>query len=165
MESTNKKYGTFEDLEVYSAARELRKRMYAVAKSLPDFEKFALALQIRKAAVSLTNNIAEGHGRYHYIDNVRFVLISRGSLEELVDDLNICQDETYLPSDAVATLRQDAFSLLRQINGYIRYLRQSKSGANLAIHDSSASYEVNEALALLDDEAPISTPPSPITHY
>ena len=63
--------------------------MYALTRRLPDSEKYDLASQIRRAAVSLTNNIAEGHGRFHYPDQIRFILHSRGSLEELVDDLNI----------------------------------------------------------------------------
>src|SRR5580698_275489 len=84
---------TFEDLEAYQAAREFRKAMYGVARGLPDLEKYGLAGQIRRAAVSLTNNIAEGHGRYHYADQIKFVLMARGSLEELIDDLNVCLDE------------------------------------------------------------------------
>ena len=55
---------TFEDLHAYQVARDFRKAMYQVAKKLPQEEKFGLANQIRRAAVSLTNNIAEGHGRY-----------------------------------------------------------------------------------------------------
>ena len=55
-------YRSFEDLEVYKAAREFRKAMYRVAGGLPDFEKFGLVSQIRRAAISLTNNLAEGHG-------------------------------------------------------------------------------------------------------
>lgn len=85
-------FRTFEDLEVYQIAREFRKKMYGVTGRLPDFEKFELASQIRRAAVSLTNNIAEGHGRYHFADQVRFFLGSRGSLQELVDDLNACNE-------------------------------------------------------------------------
>src|SRR5881398_1697142 len=92
------KFRTFEDLEVYKAAREFRKAMYEVNRRLPDFEKYELGSQIRRASVSLTNNIAEGHGRFHYPDEIRFFLHSRGSLEELVDDLNVCEDEEYLPS-------------------------------------------------------------------
>src|SRR6185437_16131859 len=91
-----KQYRTFEDLEVYQLAREFRKRMYVVNRRLPDFEKFELGSQIRRAAVSLTNNIAEGHGRYHYLEQIKFCLNSRGSLEELIDDLNVCLDESYL---------------------------------------------------------------------
>src|SRR5580700_11902416 len=90
------KYQTFEDLDTYQVARGFRKAMYAVTRRLPDFEKFELASQIRRAAVSLTNNIAEGHGRFHYLDQIKFVLQSRGSLQELIDDLNVCEDEQYL---------------------------------------------------------------------
>src|SRR2546426_4198999 len=89
-------FRTFEDLEVYQVAREFRKKMYGVTRQLPDFEKFELASQICRAAVSLTNNMAEGHGRYHFADQVRFFLGSRGSLQELVADLNVCDDEKYL---------------------------------------------------------------------
>jgi four helix bundle protein len=90
------KFRTFEDLEVYQVARKFRKKMYAVTRQLPEFEKFELASQIRRAAISLTNNMAEGHRRYHVADQVRFFLASRGSLQELVDDLNVCEDEKYL---------------------------------------------------------------------
>ena len=57
-------FQTFEDLEVYKAAREFRKAMYALNRRLPDFEKYELGSQIRRASVSLTNNMAEGHGRF-----------------------------------------------------------------------------------------------------
>src|SRR5947208_4985989 len=101
-------FRTFEDLEVYQIAREFRKKMYGVTRRLPDFEKFELASQIRRAAVSLTNNIAEGHGRYHFADQVRFFLGARGSLQELIDDLNVCDDENYLQKDEVAELKKEA---------------------------------------------------------
>src|SRR5213595_3450010 len=102
MQTTEKAFRAFEDLEVYQVAREFRKAMYAVSRRLPDFEKFELASQIRRAAVSLTNNIAEGHGRYHFADQVRFLLRARGSLQELIDGLNVCDDEKYLESENVA---------------------------------------------------------------
>src|SRR5438045_9576518 len=92
----NKAAATFEDLKVYQVAREFRKAMYGIARRLPDIEKFGLASQVRRAAVSLTNNIAEGHGRYHYLEQIKFTLNSRGSLEELIDDINVCSDENYL---------------------------------------------------------------------
>ena len=117
------KFQTFEDLEVYKAAREFRKAMYAATRRLPDFEKYDLASQIRRASVSLTNNMAEGHGRYHYPDQIRFFLHSRGSLEELVDDVNVCRDEGYLSADEVTKLKEQASAVLALINGYLRYLR------------------------------------------
>ena len=91
-ESEAKHYQTFEDLEVYQVAREFRNAMYRVTKRLPDEEKFALANQVRRAAVSLTNNIAEGHGRFHFLEQIKFMLQARGSLEELLDDLNVCDE-------------------------------------------------------------------------
>jgi four helix bundle protein len=120
-------FQTFEDLEVYRSAREFRKAMYAVTRRLPGFEKYDLASQIRRASVSLTNNMAEGHGRYHYPDQIRFFLHSRGSLEELVDDLNVCLDENYLSGDETKKLKAQASSVLALINGYLRYLRGRSS--------------------------------------
>jgi four helix bundle protein len=118
---------SFEDLEVYQVARNFRKAMYAIARRLPDIEKFGLASQIRRAALSITNNIAEGHGRYHYLDQIRFTLQSRGSLEELIDDLNTCEDEQYLPDEEIASLKQEGWRVRQLIDGYIRYLRQQKN--------------------------------------
>jgi four helix bundle protein len=120
-------FQTFEDLEVYKAACEFRKAMYAVNRLLPGFEKYELGSQIRRASVSLTNNMAEGHGRFHYPDQIRFFLHSRGSLEELVDDLNVCLDESYLSGDHVAKLKEQSGGVLLLINGYLRYLRSRAS--------------------------------------
>jgi len=116
----------FEDLEVYKAARAFRKRVYRLAKLLPPEEKFGLQAQMKDAAVSLTNNIAEGHGRYNWQDNTRFCRHSRGSLAELVDDINICIDEAYAPRDHLEDLKSDAARVLRLLNGYIGYLQRQK---------------------------------------
>src|SRR5437016_6078457 len=143
---------TCEDLDVYEVARKFRKKMYAVTRLLPCFEKFELASQIRRAAVSLTNNIAEGHGRYHFADQVRFFLGSRGSLQELVDDLNICADEGYLGTDEVEALKSEARRCLGLINGYLRYLRERKAGEQAVVREMNhSSIEQDDAIALLDE--------------
>jgi len=116
-------FRTFEDLEVYQQARKFRKDIYKLAKILPECEKFGLANQIRRAAVSLTSNIAEGHGRYHFPDQIKFMLNSRGSLEELIDQLNVCLDESYATAEEAAFLKSQAWSVHNILNGYIRYLR------------------------------------------
>src|SRR5437660_9859970 len=103
----NCNFRTFEDLEVYQVAREFRKVMYSVTRQLPEFEKFELSSQIRRAAVSLTNNIAEGHGRYHFADQVRFFLGARVSLQELVHDLNLSDNEKYLQPEKGAALNNE----------------------------------------------------------
>jgi four helix bundle protein len=118
--------------------------MYAVARKLPDFEKYELGRQIRRAAVSLTNNIAEGHGRYHYPDEIKFQIQSRGSLAELVDDLNVCQDEDYLPAAEIAELKERAKEVQRLLNGYIRFLRARKTATSLIVQESDDKEFVTE---------------------
>jgi len=135
-------FRTFEDLDVYKKAREFRKRMYTAARKLPDFEKYELGRQIRRAAVPLTNNIAEGHGSYHYLDEIKFQLQSRGSLAELLDDLNVCQDEDYLPITEIVELKERAKEVQRLINGYIRFLRERKAGVSLTVRESAGEDEL-----------------------
>jgi four helix bundle protein len=100
-----------------------------LARQLPEFEKYNLADQMRRAAVSLTNNIAEGHGRFHYQENIRFSRQSRGSLEELIDDINTCIDENYAELSRLDNLNKEGYELLKKLNGYIKYLRNCKQAA------------------------------------
>ena len=124
-------YNSFEDLEVYKAAREFRKRIYQLIKELPAEEKYNLASQMRRAALSLKNNLGEGHGRYHYQENIQFCRISRGSLMELIDDLNVCIDEKYFSIDYLEGLKQEAYRINKMLNGYIAYLKKRKAeGSN-----------------------------------
>ena len=118
---------SFEKLEVYNLAREYRKKIYKLTYRLPKEEKYNLINQIRRAAVSLTNNIAEGHGRYHYQENIQFLRQSRGSLEELLDDLNICIDENYIDRNHIDEHKEEGYILIKKLNGYIKYLRSKKS--------------------------------------
>ena len=155
MEAPSKSFPTFEELEAYKSARAFRKVMYGVARRLPDFEKFGLASQIRRAAVSLTNNIAEGHGRWHFLDHIKFVLQARGSLTELLDDVNVCEDENYLPASEIAVLKRSGWQVLKLINGYLRYLRDRKIGSSLALREEPIPYgetdqELEDWLANLD---------------
>jgi four helix bundle protein len=140
----NAAFRTFEDLEVYKRAREFRKSMYAVSRKLPTFEKYDLGSQIRRASVSLTNNIAEGHGKYHYLEQIKFQLQARGSLEELIDDLNVCEDEGYLLEDDVITLKERARDVQRPISGYVRYLRDQKAGSSLLIRETTDENSVDD---------------------
>jgi four helix bundle protein len=132
-EKNEQPFRTFEDLEVYKKARQFRKSMYGITRTLPDFEKYELSSQIRRASVSLTNDIAEGHGRYHYLEQLKFLFQARGSLQELIDDLNVCEDEQYLPKSEVLDLKNQAKEVQRLISGYARYLRDRKFGSSLRV--------------------------------
>ena len=110
----------FKDLEVWKAARNLRHEMYKLAKALPDIEKFGLASQIRRAAISVTANIAEGFGRFGYQENAQMCRQARGSLYELRDHLTTCQDEGYAKAEEIDRLDQLAHSVGRLLNEYLR---------------------------------------------
>ena len=138
-----KHYQTFEDLEVYQVAREFRKGMYRVARRLPEEEKFGLTSQIRRAAVSLTNNVAEGHERFHFLEQIKFMLQARGSLEELLDDLNVCIDENYLSVDDIEKLKSEGWRVHKLINGYIRFLR-SRTEASSRVQESPSDDELSQ---------------------
>ncbi len=117
---------TLDNFELYKLAREFREKIYILIKKLPVEEKYCLAPQMRKAALSITNNIAEGHGRWHYQENIQFCRISRGSTEEIIDDLNLCIDEKYFEKELLETRKSEAYFLIKKINGYIAYLKKSK---------------------------------------
>jgi four helix bundle protein len=121
----NTRFG-LDTFELYNYARQFRIKVYRVLKSLPSVEKFCLGTQMRRAAISITNNLAEGHGRWHYQENIHFCRIARGSLEETIDDLNICQDEGYADFQTIEEMKNDAQVLRARINSYIAYLRRSK---------------------------------------
>ena len=82
---------------------------------------------MRRASLSLTNNLAEGHGRYHFQENIQFCRISRGSLMELIDDLNTCIDEKYFSLEYLEELKKEGYTVNKMLNGYIAYLQKRKS--------------------------------------
>jgi len=72
----------FYDLEVWKEARKLRNSVFKLTKKFPEYEKYKLADQVIRSSRSVTQNIAEGHGRFHYQENIQFCRTSRGSLSE-----------------------------------------------------------------------------------
>ncbi|MCI0680900.1 MAG: four helix bundle protein [Gemmataceae bacterium] len=118
-----------DDFELYKIARAFRKSVYRILTQLPPEEKYCLASQMRRAALSVSNNVAEGHGRWHFQESMRYCRIARGSVDELIDDFNTCEDEGYLNQDTILALKEAAYELIRRINGYIGYLRKSKLGS------------------------------------
>jgi four helix bundle protein len=87
---------SFESLDFYQDGLKLLKAAYRLADTLPDYERYNLSDQLRRASCSILLNIAEGYGRYHYLDRLRFLYIARGSLAEttsifiIAASLNYC---------------------------------------------------------------------------
>jgi four helix bundle protein len=120
-------YLSFEELNVWKKARELRKRIRALASSFPNEEKYRLADQIIRASRSITANIAEGHGRFHYQENIQFCRTSRGSLSEVLDHLTVALDEHYITTEQLDDYRNEIKEIERMLNGYIAYLKKRKN--------------------------------------
>ena len=115
----NKKYKTFEDLSVWRKAKDLVLEIYRCTKSFPKEELYSLTSQIRRSALSITANIAEGFGRYHYLDKNKFYYNARGSLEELRSHLIISKELLYVSSDIFFELNNHLNEISEELNKVI----------------------------------------------
>jgi four helix bundle protein len=118
---------TFESLKVWKEARTLRNEISQLVKEFPDKEKYKLSDQMIRASRSITANMAEGHGRYHYQENIQFCRQARGSLFELLDHITVAFDEEYIENKEFKKLRTKIFIVIRLLNGYVRFLKNKKS--------------------------------------
>ena len=127
MAEKKKDIRSFEDLEVYKLAREFSRKVGKLIQKLPPVEDYNLKGQMRRAKLSMTNNIAEGYGRYHYQENIQFCRQSRGSICELIDDFNECFDNGYIDEGYRDELKGDGYHLIKVLNGYIASLKRLKA--------------------------------------
>ena len=121
------KYGPithFTDIEAWKLARKLRVAVYSVIKELPTEERYDLASQMRRAAISCSANIAEGYGRFHYQENIQFCRISRGSMYETQDHLITCIDNQYISKELYDKIWELSMNAIKVLDGYIRYLKK-----------------------------------------
>jgi len=114
----------FTDLVVWQAARAFRKNIYLVCRGFPKQETFELGSQMRRAAVSVTANIAEGYGRFSYQENMQFCRQSRGSVYEVPDHLTTAHDAGYITPEQYKQFDLQAISVIKLINGHLRATRQ-----------------------------------------
>lgn len=115
------------DLDVWKKSRELVSKTYDVLKNFPELEKYALTSQIRRAAISIPSNIAEGIGRQHDNERIQFLYIARGSLYELETQLFLSSDQDYLEEDNLNSLLDLITECKKLIHGYVNYLKRNKN--------------------------------------
>lgn len=114
---------SFETLECWKAGRALKAFIRdEIRPLLPKSEQYDLADQLRRAARSVTANIAEGYGRYHYLDEAKFLSNSRGSAHEVLDHLIEAFDEGYISEEQLIEARERLDEVIRLINGYRAYI-------------------------------------------
>ncbi len=119
----------FFDLEAWKACREVRRSLFALAQKLPKEERFRLADQMIRASRSATANLAEGYGRFHYLETIQFCRQARGSLYELLDHLSTARDCSYINDKNFADEERRILDSIRLINGFVRYLRARRLAA------------------------------------
>ena len=118
---------TFETLECYKSACELRKAVSTFCNLLPKEETYRLKDQIIRSSRSVPANISEGYGRHHHQENLQFSRIARGSLSETLEHLNVARDEAYLSEKEYTDLRALIEETWKVLNGYIAYLKKGAS--------------------------------------
>jgi four helix bundle protein len=126
-EVSDSEFRTFEDLDCWKAGRELRKWVSQQVGTLPKEEKFILWSQLTRSARSVTANIAEGYGRFHYQENIQFCRQARGSAYEVLDHLLTAFDEEYIDQKTLMEGRGLIETAVKLVNGYIRYIEKQKS--------------------------------------
>jgi len=114
----------FEELACWQMAREYRKVVYRITRQFPKEELFGLTNQLRRAACSITANIAESYGRYGYQDAAQFCIRARGSLNETLDQLYVALDEGYTDQATFDAAYEQGRGVERVLNGYIAHLRR-----------------------------------------
>jgi four helix bundle protein len=117
---------SFDELEIWKQAHRLTLLIYELTTSWPKNEIYGLISQTRRACVSVELNIAEGHGRYHDKEMIRFLIDARASAQEVRNCLMIARDlkEFGLDTKIYNQLSEDYLGLIKGINGLINYLRE-----------------------------------------
>jgi len=135
-------FKSFEELDCWKAAREVRMYFEKLIKKLPTEEKKDLIDNARRAARSATRNIAEGFGRFHFQENIQFCRQSRGSQHELLDDLITCNDNKYISVEEYQQGRNLLDKSIGLINGYINYLEKAKGNYVSKVSEPEESYNI-----------------------
>ena len=124
----------YTDLEVWQQARLLVKNVYSCTHNFPREEIFGLTSQIRRAAISIPSNIAEGCGRSTDRDSTHFFFIARGSLYELETQLFLTLDMGYI-TEAVFQENQNQIEVCKKLlNGFIRYYKNKSNNQSDTSH-------------------------------
>ncbi len=131
----------FEDLHCWQSSRELVNMVYEATKESPFNHDFGLRDQIRRAAVSVMSNIAEGFNAGSDSEFIRFLSFSRRSVSETQSQSYIALDQKYITQDRFDHIYSKANEIERQVNALIGYLHKSRS--HYSAKDGQVTYSLN----------------------
>ena len=107
----------YRDLKVWQSAMQLAESVYRITAPFPSHETYGLTSQLRRAAVSIPSNLAEGHARSTTRDYLRFVGIAQGSLAEAETQIELARRLGYVPTDDLRTMLEQTNELGRMLHG------------------------------------------------
>jgi four helix bundle protein len=117
-------------LEVYHRSVDLAAQIYKLTQGFPDSERFGLTSQLRRAATSVSLNIAEGKGRGSFKDFARFLYQSRGSLLEVVSGLHLAEELGFIKRPSTQPILRASFELTNMLSGFIKTLESKAETRN-----------------------------------
>lgn len=120
----NEKIIHFTDLTTWKKAHDLILTIYTITKKFPPSEQYGLTSQLRRCAVSITSNIAEGFGRNHSKDKLQFYIIARGSLLELENQIIIAKDIEYIPQQEYQKILEKITATGKLLTGLMKAIPQ-----------------------------------------
>ncbi|MEZ4865695.1 MAG: four helix bundle protein [Caldilineaceae bacterium] len=121
----------FEDLECYQLALRVMINAHELAQKLPPEEKYDLVVQVRRSSKSTPANIAEGYGRHHYLDSLKFYSNARGSLTEMRAHFITAHVLGYIDQAYFTALHALTQHAEKSLNGYMAYVRKQRAGEDL----------------------------------
>lgn len=126
---------SFKDLIAWQLSRKLKNDIFSLVKGFPSDEKYRLADQMIRASRSIGANIAEGHGRYSYKEQVRYCIQARGSMSETSHHLVDAFDCGYIDDTTLTQFNMSIDELGKVLNGYISFLRNSINSKTEQVND------------------------------
>ena len=132
---------SYKELDVWKQSRLLVKCVYQLTKGFSKDEQFGLVSQMRRAAVSIPSNIAEGCGRNHFKDSIQFFFVARGSLYELETQLILSSDLNFLPASDFDEISNQITRCKKLLNGFINYYqKQTNNHQPTTINETTEEY-------------------------
>ena len=116
----------FNDLDAWKKSHNLVLEIYKITKDFPKEELYGVVSQLRRAASSITANIAEGFARYHFKDKIRFYHQARGSAAEVQNFLMLAKDLKYISQGKCKELEEQTKDAMQLINGLIRSIEKQQ---------------------------------------
>lgn len=115
-----------DELQIYQLSIVLKRDCIQISSKLPEYEKYLNKKGILRTSRSVSENIAEGYGRFHYQEMIQFCRIARGSLFELIDHFDTSSAHGYITKEEFNSFKSKIIILIKKVNGYIKYLENSK---------------------------------------